>query len=53
MVVLEFSGRKVQATDDAMDDCHRRLEEHSRYIVCHLEDMPAIRDWVWPVRRYS
>jgi xylulose-5-phosphate/fructose-6-phosphate phosphoketolase len=28
--------------------CHTMLERHHRYIRAQLEDLPEIRDWVWP-----
>ena len=28
--------------------CHAMLERHHEYVRAHLEDMPEIRDWVWP-----
>jgi xylulose-5-phosphate/fructose-6-phosphate phosphoketolase len=28
--------------------CHTMLEHHHRYIRAQLEDLPEIRDWVWP-----
>jgi xylulose-5-phosphate/fructose-6-phosphate phosphoketolase len=27
--------------------CNEMLAQHRRYICEHLEDMPAVRDWVW------
>ncbi len=28
--------------------CHAMLERHHQYVRAHLEDIPEIRDWVWP-----
>jgi xylulose-5-phosphate/fructose-6-phosphate phosphoketolase len=28
--------------------CHAMLDRHHQYVRAHLEDMPEIRDWVWP-----
>ena len=28
--------------------CHAMLERHHQYVRANLEDMPEIRDWVWP-----
>ena len=30
------------------DLCTSQLSRHHRYIREHLEDMPEVRDWVWP-----
>jgi xylulose-5-phosphate/fructose-6-phosphate phosphoketolase len=30
------------------DACQRALAAHRAYVVEHLEDMPEIRNWVWP-----
>jgi len=28
--------------------CTSQLSRHHSYIREHLEDMPEVRDWVWP-----
>jgi xylulose-5-phosphate/fructose-6-phosphate phosphoketolase len=28
--------------------CHAMLERHHEYVRAHLEDIPEIRNWVWP-----
>jgi xylulose-5-phosphate/fructose-6-phosphate phosphoketolase len=28
--------------------CTNMLERHYTYVREHLEDMPEVRDWVWP-----
>ena len=28
--------------------CERMLERHRSYVREHLEDMPEVRNWIWP-----
>ena len=28
--------------------CRAQLDRHATYVREHLEDMPEVRDWVWP-----
>jgi xylulose-5-phosphate/fructose-6-phosphate phosphoketolase len=50
-LVLEALGRlrfsELKASGLAAF-CHTMLERHHRYIRTQLEDLPEIRDWVWP-----
>jgi xylulose-5-phosphate/fructose-6-phosphate phosphoketolase len=33
-----------------IDSCKRSLEEHSRYVRRHGEDMPEVQKWSWPYK---
>lgn len=46
MAALRYAGLGNVAAD-ALDYCEAQLQAHSRYIVRHFEDIPAIRDWKW------
>ena len=48
---IEALKRTRRPPDNAaalIDACHAALKAHAEYIVEHLEDMPAIREWTWP-----
>ncbi len=46
--VLRRVRRDVDGADVLTALCHDMLEQHHAYVREHLEDMPEIRDWVWP-----
>ena len=41
--VPKLAGRSADLRQRMQD----RLDEHKRYVVCHGEDMPEIRNWQW------
>jgi len=46
MDAINNAGRQVRGSSEVKAWCERQLDEHGRYIVEHLEDMPEVRDWV-------
>lgn len=50
-LVLQAIDRLPTAPPDAAEltaFCHSMLERHHQYVRANFEDMPEIRDWVWP-----
>jgi xylulose-5-phosphate/fructose-6-phosphate phosphoketolase len=50
-LVLQAIDRLPTAPPDAAEltaFCHSMLERHHQYARANFEDMPEIRDWVWP-----
>ena len=45
---LRRSRRIPQGGAELADLCRSQLERHATYVREHLEDMPEVRDWVWP-----
>jgi xylulose-5-phosphate/fructose-6-phosphate phosphoketolase len=37
----------VRGADAMIEFCRRKFEEHTKYVVEHLIDMPEIADWKW------
>jgi xylulose-5-phosphate/fructose-6-phosphate phosphoketolase len=46
MDALNNSRRTPPGASDLKAWCEQMLAEHQSYVVEHLEDMPAVRDWV-------
>ncbi|CAN5288052.1 hypothetical protein BH24PSE2_BH24PSE2_17050 [soil metagenome] len=49
MAVIDHVPRLAHLEAYARQDLRDRLVEHRQYIREHGEDMPAIRDWRWPL----
>ncbi|RVW03417.1 phosphoketolase family protein [Rhodococcus spongiicola] len=50
-LAIEALRRSRRAPDGAADlvgYCERMLERHHAYVREHLEDMPEVRNWIWP-----
>jgi xylulose-5-phosphate/fructose-6-phosphate phosphoketolase len=45
---LRRSRRIPQGGAELEALCRSQLERHATYVREHLEDMPEVRDWVWP-----
>ena len=45
---LRRARRPVPDADALMAECRAALERHRLYIAEHFEDMPEVRDFVWP-----
>ena len=45
---LKRSRRIPQGGAELEALCRSQLERHATYVREHLEDMPEVRDWVWP-----
>jgi xylulose-5-phosphate/fructose-6-phosphate phosphoketolase len=45
---LSRSRRVARGARRLEDHCRAMLERHGQYVREHLEDMPEVRDWVWP-----
>jgi xylulose-5-phosphate/fructose-6-phosphate phosphoketolase len=45
---LSRSRRVARGARQLEDHCRAMLERHGQYVREHLEDMPEVRDWVWP-----
>jgi xylulose-5-phosphate/fructose-6-phosphate phosphoketolase len=42
------SRRPHDKSDELIDSCNAALTRHRAYVREHFEDLPEIRDWVWP-----
>jgi len=45
---IRRSRRPLARAAELTAACHARLAEHVQYVRAELDDLPAIRDWVWP-----
>ncbi len=45
---LDRVRRELPGAVDLAAHCHQMLQRHHDYVREHLEDMPEVRDWVWP-----
>jgi xylulose-5-phosphate/fructose-6-phosphate phosphoketolase len=45
---LRRARRVAERGRELADYCRAQLERHTEYVREHLEDMPDIRNWVWP-----
>jgi len=48
MEALRRLRRRPAAADALQEYCEAMLERHHVYVREHLQDMPEVRDWVWP-----
>jgi xylulose-5-phosphate/fructose-6-phosphate phosphoketolase len=45
---LRRSRRVPERSGELGDYCRAQLDRHEAYVREHLEDMPDVRNWVWP-----
>src|SRR6266540_3643589 len=45
---LKRSRKPIARRDALMAECTNALERHRAYIAEHMQDMPEVRDFVWP-----
>jgi xylulose-5-phosphate/fructose-6-phosphate phosphoketolase len=45
---LRRARRIPERSGELADYCHAQLERHEAYVRENLEDMPEVRNWVWP-----
>jgi xylulose-5-phosphate/fructose-6-phosphate phosphoketolase len=48
MDAINNARRTPPGSSELLAWCEEKLQEHSRYVVEHLEDLPEIRDWHLP-----
>ncbi|NKS81522.1 phosphoketolase [Rhodococcus hoagii] len=48
MEALRRCRRSPEGAADLVGYCERMLARHHDYVREHLEDMPEVRNWVWP-----
>jgi len=48
MEAVKRSRRAVEGAGSVESHCREMLDRHHIYVREHLEDMPEVRDWVWP-----
>jgi xylulose-5-phosphate/fructose-6-phosphate phosphoketolase len=47
-LAVEFARATHPGTDRLVSHCEGQLARHHAYVQEHFEDLPEIRDWVWP-----
>jgi xylulose-5-phosphate/fructose-6-phosphate phosphoketolase len=47
-LAIEFARSTPRGADRLVTYCETQLARHHTYIAEHLEDLPEVRDWVWP-----
>ncbi len=47
MEAVRRSRRTMADGDQFIERCKAKLDDHRRFVVEHLEDMPEVRDWTW------
>jgi xylulose-5-phosphate/fructose-6-phosphate phosphoketolase len=45
---MRRARRVAERGSELADYCRTQIERHSHYVREHLEDMPEVRNWVWP-----
>ncbi len=48
MLTLQRVDRVKLLVEPLIQECEEMLKKHRAYIDEHFEDLPEIRDWVWP-----
>jgi xylulose-5-phosphate/fructose-6-phosphate phosphoketolase len=48
MEALQRIRRPLSGAGELHGWCEAQLQRHHRYVREHLEDLPEVRDWVWP-----
>ncbi len=44
---LRYAARTSYGAERMLQLCTTMLERHAAYVREHLEDLPAVRNWVW------
>lgn len=45
---LRRARRVSERSGELVEYCRAQLERHEAYVRDHLEDMPEVRNWIWP-----